>query len=136
MAIDVLDFYIEDSKGSANPFLIELHEPTFCILVRSQGKIRELVLKMSGDVKCPSLNDLKDFVLESYRNYLIITEFLLGEQGQRVRESWGLSKEDFRELIFELYFCLVSMHSRCSVLKKAFLILVGLWKFHLGRKLR
>ena len=136
MSIRVLDFNKEITVEDNNPFLQVLHEPIFNIMVYVDGKFRELTLKMSGEVKCPDLKTLKDFNLESYRNYLIIVDFLLGEFGERLRESWRLSKEDFRELIFELYFCLIKEHTKCGILKKAFLVLIGLWKFYAGRKLR
>ena len=122
MSIRVLDFNKEITAEDANPFLQEFHGPVFNIMVYVDGKFRELTLKMSGIVKCPVFKGLKDFDSESYRNYLIIADFLLGEHGQRLRESWRLSKEDFRELIFELYFCLVKEHATCGVWKKAFLI--------------
>jgi hypothetical protein len=136
MAIKVLDFNKEIEEQDNNPFLQTLHEPIFNIMVYINGKFKELTIKMSGDVKCPDIKNLKDFDFESYRNYLIITDFLLGEFGERLKGSWGLSKEDFRELIFELYFCLVKEHTTCGILKKVFLVFLGLWKFYVGRKLR
>lgn len=134
MAIDVLDFSIEEDK--VNPFAIVLHDPIFDILAYVNGNLRELTLKMSGEVTCPEISSLKDFEFESYRNYLMITEFLLGEQGENVRRNWGLSKDDFRELIFEMYFTLVKEHATCGFFKKALLIFIGIWKFFRGRKLR
>ena len=136
MTIQVLDFNKEITVEDNNPFLQALHEPVFNIMAYVDGKFRELTLKLSGEVKCPIFKGLKDFDSESYRNYLIIADFLLGEHGQRLRESWRLSKEDFRELIFELYFVLVKEHSTCGFFKKAFLIFVGICKFYMGRKLR
>jgi hypothetical protein len=136
LAISVLDFNKEIEEQDSNPFLLSFHEPIFNILAYVNGKFKELTIKMSGEVECPSVKNLKDFDLESYRNYIIITEFLLGEHGQRIRESWGLSKEDFRELIFELYFALVREHATCNSFKKALLLFIGIWKFFIGRKLR
>ena len=134
MAIDVLDFNIEE--GNVNPFAIVLHDPVFNILAYVNGSLRELTLKMSGEVTCPEISSLNDFEFESYRSYLMITEFLLGEQGENVRRSWGLSKDDFRELIFEMYFTLDEEHSTCGFFKKALLIFIGICKFFRGRKLR
>jgi hypothetical protein len=91
---------------------------------------------MAGNIECPSLGFFKDFNIEGYRNYLIIVNFLLGENGERVRIAWGLTKEDFRELIFELYFILIKEHATCGLFKKGMLVLIGLWKFFLGRKLK
>ena len=137
MAISVLDFYKEkDGKDTKNPFLTSLHEPTFVLLVKANGKIKEFVLKLSGEVKCPSVCGLKDFELESYRNYLIITDFLLGENRDKLRQRWGFTKEDFKELIFELYFCMIKEHAPCSLFKKMLLILIGSLKFFVGRKLK
>ena len=65
-----------------------------------------------------------------------ITDFLLGESREILRQSWGLSKEDFKELFFELYFCLLKKYAKCGIFKKVFLIFVGLWKFFIGRKLK
>ena len=135
LAISVIDFYrkIED-KETLNPFIGALQDPTFFILAYLNGRVRELTLKLSGEFKCPSLRNFKDFEIESYRSYIIITEFLLGENGERVRKAWGVTEEDFRELIFELYFCLVKEYSTCGFFKKVFLIFVGIWKLFAGRK--
>ena len=137
MAISVIDFYRKiDSKNGRNPFIQALQDPTFYILAYVNGKVRELTLKLSGEFECPSLDSFKYFNIESYRNYVIIVNFLLGENGEKVRKSWGITKEDFRELIFELYFILVKEHSTCGWLKKALLVVLGMWKFFIGRKIK
>lgn len=136
MSIKVLDFRKEIGAEDINPFLKVLHDPVFNILARVNNKLRILTIEMSGDVECPSIKDLKDFDINGYRNYVVIVDFLLGEYGQKVRESWRLSKVSFRELIFALYFCLIKEYAKCGFLKKAFLIFVGLAKFYIGRKLR
>lgn len=138
MTINVIDFYREDNGESLqNPFVTLVERPVFSILVDVNGRTKEFVLKLSGAVECPFhiIENLKDFEIESYRNYLIITDFLLGENGEKLRENWGFTKEDFRELIFELYFCLVKEHATCGIFKKAFLVLIGLWKFYMRRRL-
>ena len=137
MAISVIDFYrkIED-KSDRNPFNLLLQSPTFYILSYVDGKVKELTLRLKGEVECPVITSLKDFETEGYKNYIIITNILLGEEGERVRKSWGLTKEDFRELIFELYFALIREHATCGVFKKALLVLIGMWKFFVGRKLK
>ena len=135
LTISVLNFYSR-TKESKVAFPKVLHSPTFYILAKVDGKLRELTLKLSGEVKCPPLKDQKDFSAIGCRDYLIITDFLLGENGERVRLSWGLTKEDFRELIFELYFALVKEYSTCGVLRKSFLLLFGAWKFFMGRKIK
>lgn len=137
MVINVIDFYREkDKENTQNPFMYVLNAPSFGIIADIDWKKKELILRLSGNIACPLANDLKDFEIESYQNYIIITDFLLGENGERVRESWGLSKEDFRELFFELYLCLLKKHSHCSLIKKIFLLAIGLWKFSIGRKLK
>lgn len=136
MTISVLDFYrkIEDAS-SKNPFTPVLHDPVFYILSYVNGKVKELTLKLSGEVEYPLVVS-KDFEIESYKSYIIITDYLLGEQGDNVRKKWGLSKEDFRELIFEMYFALIKEHSTCNCIKRAFLVLLGIWKFFAGRKIK
>ena len=139
MTINVLNFYIEKDKGStSNPFKPMPENPTFIILAEVEGKKRELALKLSEGVKPIPIDvkKLRDFNLEGYRNYLIITDFLLGENKERLRQSWRLSKEDYRELFFELYFCLLREYATCGLLKKALLLLLGLCKFCIGRKLK
>ena len=130
MAISVIDFYRRvEGRGIGNPFMEALESPVFYILSRVNGKLRELTLKLSGEVKCPSLNSFENFEVESYRSYIIITDFLLGENGENVRRRWGLSKRDFRELIFKLYFALIREHSTCNWMKKVILLSLGVWKF-------
>ena len=137
MTISVIDFYRKiENKDDRNPFSPVLQSPTFYILAYVNGKVRELTLKLSGEFECPSLDSFKDFNIESYRNYIIIANFLTGEGGERAKRSWGLSEEDFRELIFELYFILVKEHSTCGWFKRALLVLLGMWKHFVGRKLK
>lgn len=135
LAIVVLDFYRRPEGKVVNPFLSVLHSPIFYILVKVNGKIRELVIKTSEDIKCPRTGALRDFQIEGYRNYLMITDFLLGENREIVRRKWGLTKEDFKELIFELYCTLLNRYTTCGVFKRALLYIIGMWKFHIGRKL-
>lgn len=137
MTINVIDFYREkDGEGLNNPSLLSLQGPIFGILADIDGKRKELVLKLSGSVEYPLTKGLKDFDADSYGNYLIITDFLLGENREILRQNWGLSKEDFRELFFELYVCLLKEHTTCSLFKKALLMFIGFCKFYIGRKLR
>ena len=126
----------KDKRSTSNPFSPLPEKPTFVILAEVEGKKRELILKLSEGIKCIEVdtNKLRDFKTEGYRNYLIITDFLLGENKERVRQSWGLSKEDYRELFFELYFCLLKEYTTCGLFKKAFLAVIGLCKFYLGGK--
>jgi hypothetical protein len=133
LAINVIDFY-RRVKGKENIFTEALESPTFYILSYVNGKMRELTLKLSGKVECPPLNSFKDFDVESYRSYLMITDFLLGENGESVRRRWGLSKGDFRDLVFKLYFTLVREHSTCNLFKKVILLLLGMWKYIMGRE--
>jgi hypothetical protein len=135
LKIGVLNFYRNrESRELSNPFISILKDPTFYILACFDGKIKELALEMAGDIECPTLNGFKDFRIEGYRNYLIITNYLLGENGERVRLAWGLSKEDFRELIFELYFTLVKEHTTCSLFKKGILVFIGLLRFYFRKR--
>lgn len=137
MTIRVIDFYRRtDKKNGRNPYIQELEDPTFYILSYVNGKVRELTLKLSGKFECPLLDTLRDFDIESYRNYIIIVNFLLGEDGEKVQRSWGITKKDLRELIFELYFTLIRVHATCGWFKKALLIAVGMWKFFMGRKIK
>ena len=132
MTINVLNFY---SNIKNNENLKVFHSPIFYILVKVNGKLRELTLKLAGEVRCPAIKAQEDFKFEGCRDYIMITDFLLSNNGERVRGSWGLTKEDFRELIFELYFTLVKEHSKCSTFRRACLLLFGVWKFFIGKRL-
>lgn len=134
--VSIIDFYRKVEEGEdSNPFALSLTNPVFCILMRVDGKVREVVLRLSGEVACPLLGSCEDFTAEGYRDYTILTDFLLGEKGEALRKRWGFSEEEFRELIFKLYFTLIREHSTCSFPKKFFLLLVGIWKFIVGRKI-
>ena len=76
-----------------------------------------------------------DFEVEGYRNFLMITDFLLGENRDIIRKKWGLTKEDFKELIFELYCTLLRRYTTCGIFRRAFLYFIGILKFYMGRKL-
>lgn len=134
MTISVVDFNREIGKEwEANPFSQVLKNPIFDIIVFINDKLKIFTLKIAGEIDCPLIPAGGDFEPEFYRNYLIIANFLLGEDGEGARKSWGLSKKDFRELIFSLYFALIKEHATCSFLKRAFLYLMGKWKFFIRK---
>lgn len=129
MALRVIGFY----KKGRSPFPTYLLDPTFYILVSKDNKVKEFTLKLSGRYYYVTPRDLKDFGAEGYKNYTIITNFLQGENRDRIRESWGLSEEEYNKLIFEMYEALVREHSLCGCLKRHWLEFTGFLKFKLGR---
>ena len=131
MRLKILDFYRKVEE--ANPFASELRDPTFFILTNRNGKAHELVLNLKGTFPYGALAGMSCFEEEAYKNFGIITNFLLDECGDRVRVSWGLSKKEFSALIFELYKILVNNHSYYGWFKKKLLILLGYLKFLSGK---
>lgn len=129
MTLNVIGFY----RKGRNPFATYLLDPIFYILVSKDKKVKEYTLKLSGKFYYTVPNDLKEFKEEEYRNYKIITDFLLGDNKERIRDSWGLTKEEYRGLIFGLYFILVKNCTTCNWFKKGFLLLAGFLKFKMGR---
>mgnify|MGYP003314226984 CR=1 FL=1 len=131
MTFKVLDFYrkVED----VNLFVSTLKDPTFCILVNRDSKSRELVLNLKGDYPYVSYPDLECFEEEAYKNYMIISDFLTGDSKDSVRINWGLTNEEYRNLVFELYKLLVNNHSYYGWFKKKLLILLGYLKFNTGK---
>lgn len=131
MQFKILDFYRK--KEDANPFAVELKDPTFFILTNKNGRAHELVLNLSGKFPYSFLSGLNGFEEEAFKNFNIITDFLMGENRDRVRLSWGLEEEEFEELIFELYKILVDRHSYYGWFKKKLLVLLGYLKFLSGK---
>lgn len=129
MTLNVIGFY---RKGKT-ALITYLVDPIFYILVSKDKKVKEYTLKLSGKYYYVTPKNLRDFKAEEYKNFNIITKFLLGENKDRIRDSWGLTKEEYRELIFGLYFLLVKQYATCGWLKKGFLLLAGLIKFKIGR---
>ena len=129
MTLKVIGFY---KKGKTTPS-VYLIDPIFYILVSKDKKVKEYTLKLSGKYWYVVSKDLRDFKEEEYKNFKIITDFLLGDNKERIRDSWGLTKEEYRELIYGLYFTLVKHYTTCSWFKKGFLLLIGFLKFKMGR---
>lgn len=129
MTLKVIGFY----RKGRNPFPTYLVDPTFYILVSKNNKVKEYTLKLSGRYYYVTSEDLKDFKPEEYKNYTIITNFLLGDNQKRIRDNWGLTKDEYRELIYGLYFLLIKNYSNCGWFKKSFLLFIGFLKFYLGR---
>ena len=132
MTISVLDFYTE-GKGEAKNALLSSNGAIIGILAEVDGKRRELVAGFPNGLKALADTEVKDFEKDSFIGYKAILSLIKGEQGGRLRESWRLSEDDFKELPFELYLCLVNEHSTCGILKKLFLIMIGLIKSCFGR---
>lgn len=129
MTLKVIGFY---KKGKTAPS-VYLIDPIFYILVSKDKKVKEYTLKLSGKYWYVVSKDLRDFKEEEYKNYKIIVDFLLGDNKERIRDSWGLTKEEYRELIYGLYFTLVKNYTTCGWFKKGFLLLIGFLKFKIGR---
>ena len=129
MTLQVIGFY----RRGRNPFSNYLVDPIFYILVSRNGKVKEYTLKLSGRFYYTIPKDLKYFKEEEYRNHKVITDFLLGDNKERIRDSWGLTKAEYRELIYGLYFTLVKNYTTCGWFKKGFLLLIGFLKFKMGR---
>ena len=64
---------------------------------------------------------------------MIISDFLTGDSKDSVRINWGLTNEEYRNLVFELYKLLVNNHSYYGWFKKKLLILLGYLKFNTGK---
>lgn len=128
MTLKVIGFY---RKGKT-AFITYLIDPTFYILVSRNKKVKEYTLKLSGKYYYVTPGNLRDFKPEEYKNYNIITKFLLGENKDRIRDCWGLTKKEYRELIFGLYFLLVKQYATCGWFKKGFLLLAGFIKYKIG----
>ena len=133
MSVKVIGFYRK--KDNRSLFQTILLDPTFYILVRVNGKVRELVLKLSGRYPYHVSSDFSDFEHEAYKNFLVIERALLGDNGENIRVRWGLSVKDFRELTFELYFTLLNNYATCGKVKKFLLLFIGLIKYYTGRRL-
>ena len=129
MTVEVIGFY----KKGRNPFPTYLVNPNFFILTKKDKKVKEYTLKLSGKYYYVTPKDLRDFKAEEYKNYIIITNFLLGDNKERIRDSWGLTKEEYRDLIYGMYFLLVRNYATCNLFKKGFLLLKGFIKYKLGR---
>ena len=122
-----------EGKGEAKNAPLSSNGTIIGILAEVDGKRRELVAGFPNGLKTLADIKVKDFEKDSFIGYKAILNLIKGEQGGRLRESWRLSDEDFKELPFELYLCLVREHSTCGILKKLFLIMTGLIKFCFGR---
>lgn len=131
MDFKVLDFYRK--INDTNPFVAVLENPIFCILVNKDGKAKELVLELKGEFPYRSYPDLECFEEEAYKNYNIITSFLLGEHREKLQFRWGLDNKEYRDFIFELYKILVNNHSYYGWFKKKLLILLGYLKYNSGK---
>lgn len=134
MALKVIDFYRKTGR-KRSIFMAFLKDPVFYILVRINGKIKELTLKLSGDILCPSVPPLGCVDSEAHRNYMIIIDALTGKNRDRIRRDLGFSKREFREIIFQIYCILIFKHTTCSSLERVVLFLLGLWKFYIRKVL-
>lgn len=131
MSLKVIEFY-KKSSGTM-PFTVLLKDPTFYILVKNNDKIRELELKLSGEFNYLLPDGMRDFKEEAFKDYFIIVSALLGENKELIKKSFRLEDEEYRELIFGLYFVLIRNYSTCNWFKKGLLFLTGFFKFVFGR---
>ena len=132
MSLKVIGFYRRIKNK--NPFTTALIDPIFYILVSRNKKVKEFTLKLSGKFSYVTPFDLENFEPEGYKNYNIITDFLLGENRDRIRANWGLTVKEYRDLIFQLYYVLVRSYGKGSWLKKEVLVLLGKLKYYFGRR--
>ena len=129
MTLEVVGFY----RKGRNPLPTYLIDPTFYILTRNGKKVKEYTLKLSGRYYYVTPTNLRGFSAEEYKNYTIITNFLLGDNKERIKDSWGLSREEYKELIYGMYSSLIKNHSTYGWFKKSCLLFKEFLKFKIGR---
>ena len=134
MALKVIDFYRKSGR-KRTIFMAFLKDPIFYVLVRLNGKIKELTLKLSGEILCPSSPSVPYVDPEAHRNYSVIIDSLTGKNREKIRKDWGLSKREFREIIFQIYCTFIFKHTICSKWERFVLFLIGMWKFYIGKVL-
>lgn len=132
MTLKVIGFYRRTKNK--NPFTTSLVDPVFYVLVCRNKKVKEFTLKLLGKFSYLTYDTPKGFDVDAYRNYSVITDFLLGKYRDTIRANWGLTRKEYRDLIFQMYFVLVKNHTNISLAKKVFLVLAGFIKYYLGGK--
>ena len=128
MTIRVIDFYQRKKNKFPNKFV--WRDPVLYVLAKVDGKLKEMALRLAGDIKPPSIINLKDFEAEAYCNFVVITNALLSDMRENIRQSWKLSERDFKDLIFDMYCIMVSRYCTCGFIRRFFLYLAGVWKYY------
>lgn len=131
MVLKVLDFH--RIKDTTNPFVPNLKDPSFCILINKDEKTRELILNLKGEFPYVSYPVSHGYEDEAYKDYKIIKDFLTGENKELLRDRWGLTKKEYNSLIFGIKKVLIVSYSFYGSFKKKLLIILEFLKFQTGR---
>lgn len=134
VSVKVIGFY--KRKDNKSLFWTIILDPTFYILAQVNGKVRELVLRLSGRYPYYVSSDFTDFEHEAYKNFVVISKVLLGDNGENIRVKWGLTKKEFKELIWGLFLTLLKNSATCGKFRKFILFVSGILKYYVGGKLK
>jgi hypothetical protein len=134
MAIKVYDFYSRDKVCVVKKGNFLLNNAEFYILVNKDGEIKELSVQVPKRYHFITLLNYGEYTASKKDEYDVLVDFIKYNK-ELLQNKWELSDLEYTELLEELEFCLISLHSKYNWLIKALLkVLVVLKYFARGLK--
>lgn len=127
LTLEIIEYKREGNDGS---FVGLLKDPTFCILISEGGKVREVAIKVRGEFPSCSLSETSFYEEEAYRNYKIIKNFIISDEGQGFLDRINIDED---VLVLGLYKALVKHHSYFGWFKKKLLVILEYLKYYSGK---
>ena len=134
MAIKVYDFYSRDKVCVVKKGNFLLNNAEFYILVNKDGEIKELSVQVPKRYHFITLLNYGEYTASKKDEYDVLVDFIKYNK-ELLQNKWELSDLEYTELLEELEFCLISLHSKHNWFVKALLkVLVVLKYFARGLK--
>jgi hypothetical protein len=134
MTIKVYDFYSRDKVCVVKKGNFLLNNAEFYILVNKDGEIKELSVQVPKRYHFITLLNYGEYTASKKDEYDVLVDFIKYNK-ELLQNKWELSDLEYTELLEELEFCLISLHSKYNWLIKALLkVLVVLKYFARGLK--
>ena len=120
MSLEVLNFYTKDKLSTNRYRNILMFGTTFYLLVKIGEDIKEFTLQVPKKYRYERICSYRDFVADKVTEYNVLVDFVKNGK-ELVTEKWGLSEEEYEELIEGLKSILIKDFCTCGALRKWFL---------------
>ena len=125
MAIKVFDFYTKEKLNVNKKHNLLLSNALFYVLLEVNGKNKELSVQVPKKFHYERFYEYKDFTFNKVVEFSILSDYIKWNQ-DLMKSKWGLTEEDYYELITQLEYAFLHNYFVKGELFK-WPLLLGVW---------
>ena len=136
MTIKVHNFYTRDKLSTNRYHNILMSSAIFYILCAKDGHYKEFSCQIPKKYHYENIFfNYVDFPQNKINEFNVLSDFIKNNKTALI-EKWGLSKDEYCELKYELKLCLIKAYSTCSFPRRVILEATVLFNLFVNRILR